>query len=332
MNVPHVEGYRPNRSAYTDETLARAIREGIDADGRELNYLMPRLLLDDAGMKALIAYLKDLTNQPVPGVTDDTLHFATIITPDADPVKRQGMLAVLEQFFADKNSFIRGGHRTMHSAREIMYRVSRRWQLHVWELNGPPETWERQLHERQLKEPVFAVISGLGGANWAPVHQFCEHDAVPCLLPNVDLPVVAESDFYPVYFSKGVLLEAQLIAQQMREMQPKPRAVIQVFRRDDIGEAAATALRSATITSGMQVQNIALAGTSSPQTLTRLLDKTENATVVLWLRPADLAALPEMPANVTTVFVSGLMGGLEKSPLPASWREEAQMSYPFDMP
>jgi hypothetical protein len=332
MNLPHVEGYRPNRSAYTEETLARAIRDGIDADGRELNYLMPRFKLDDASLQTLITYLKYLTSQPQPGVTDDTLHFATIITPDADPIKRQGMLAVLEQFFADKNSFIRGGHKQMHSSREIMYRVTRTWQLHVWELSGPPETWEQQLHERQAREPVFAVISGLGGTNWEPVHRFCEHDSVPCLLPNVDLPVVAESDFYPVYFSKGVLLEAQLIARQISEMPNRPRQVTQVFRRGDIGEAAAAALRTTTLSSGLQVQNFALTETGSLQTLNRVLNKTPNAAIVLWLRPADLSALPEMPSSVTTVFASGLMGGLEKSPVPATWRDATHMSYPFDLP
>jgi len=30
---------------------------------------------------------------------DSVLHFATIVTPDADPLKRRGMLDVLEQFF-----------------------------------------------------------------------------------------------------------------------------------------------------------------------------------------------------------------------------------------
>ena len=31
------------------------------------------------------------------------LHFATIITPDADPVKRKGVIEVLEKFFIEKN-------------------------------------------------------------------------------------------------------------------------------------------------------------------------------------------------------------------------------------
>jgi hypothetical protein len=32
------------------------------------------------------------------------------------------------------------------------------------------------------------------------------------------------------------------------------------------------------------------------------------------------------------VFLSGLMGGLEHSPLPPSWRDAARLAYPFDLP
>jgi hypothetical protein len=282
-------------------------------------------------MRSLIAYLRDLTSQPVPGVTDDTLHFATIITPDADPVKSQAMLTVLRQFFEDKNSFIRGGHRQMHSAREIKYRVTRQWKLHVWELSGTPDTWQQQLQQKLAAEPVFAVISGLGGKTWEPVHRFCEQSQVPCLLPNVDLPVVSENDFYPVYFSKGILLEAQLIAKQVLEI--RPHKVTQIFRRGDIGAEAAAAVRAATLSSGVQLQNIALSETGSLHTLSQVLkNDTADSVVVLWLRPKDLAGLPVKPAGISTVLVSGLMGGLENSPLPPAWREAARMSYPFDLP
>ena len=134
LDLPHVQGYVPHRDPYTDATLARAIREGRDQQGRTLSYLMPRYQLDDATMASLIAYLKGLTSGPVPGVTRDTLHFATIITPDADPIARQGMLDVLQQFFADKNAGYRGDSPPMQSTRGVMYRVNRKWQLHVWEL------------------------------------------------------------------------------------------------------------------------------------------------------------------------------------------------------
>jgi cytochrome c553 len=219
-NLPHIQGYVRHRDAYTDATLARAIRKGIDQSGRKLSYLMPRYNLDDAAMAALIAHLKSLTPGDVPGVVGDVLHFATIVTPDADPVARKGMLDVLEQFFADKNAGYRGNAPPLQSRRGIMYRVNRRWQLHVWELSGPPESWDRQLRAKMAATPVFVVISGIGGRIWAPVHQFCEREQVPCLLPNVDLPVVAENNFYPVYYSRGVLLEADLMALPKAGLEP----------------------------------------------------------------------------------------------------------------
>src|SRR5450631_735759 len=123
------------------------------------------------------------------------------------------MLQVMRRFFADKDDYLRAGSRPMVSDRGVQYRVRRAWELHVWQLSGPPDTWEAQLDQYLAREPVFAVISGLGGANWAPVHHFCERAALPCILPNVDLPVdAADTDFYTIYFSRGVLLEAALLA------------------------------------------------------------------------------------------------------------------------
>ena len=87
----------------------------------------------------------------------------------------------------------------------------------MWELTGEPATWEAQLRKYLASQPVFAVISGLGGSNWGPVHRFCEAQALPCLFPNVEAPVGNDSDFYSVYFSRGVLLEAQLIARELAE-------------------------------------------------------------------------------------------------------------------
>jgi hypothetical protein len=335
MSLPHVAGLRTQRQPYDDVTLARAIREGLDPEGRPLNYLMPRFALDDTALASLIAYLKDLTSAPVPGVSDDTLHFATIITPDADPVARQGMLDVLERFFADKNEFIRGGDRRLHSAREIMFRVQRRWQLHVWQLSGAPETWQQQLQDKLSAEPVFAVISGLGGSDWAPVHHFCEQAGVPCLLPNVDLPVVAEGDFYPVYFSRGVLLEADLVARQLHAQPPgmPGRRLWQVYRAGDVGEQAARALDAAAALDDTRDGQRMLRAADGARELARALREARPGdAVMLWLRAADLALLPAEPPPGVTLYVSGQMAGLERAPLPAAWRADVQLTYPVDLP
>ncbi|MFC5475526.1 c-type cytochrome [Paraherbaspirillum soli] len=329
LDLPYVEGMRTERDPYTDATLARAIREGMDAEGRRLSYLMPQYALNDADMAALIAYLKRFDQRRIPGVTDTVLHFATIITPDADPVKRRGMLDVLEHYFTDKNASPFGATPPLRTSRKMMFMANRRWQLHVWQLTGPAATWEDQLKRHQAEEPVFAVVSGLGGKNWAPVHAFCEHEAIPCLFPNVETPVDAGSDFYSLYFSKGVMLEADLIAKKILDAGSVAKKVRQIYRAGDSGEAGAQALAAILKQRGIAVSSRVL---TPRESVAKALRRTKGVDAfVLWLRPDDIAALAGTPAPAT-VYMSGLMGGLERAPLPSSWRSATQLAYPVDLP
>ena len=334
VDIPYVEGMRGDREPYTDATLARAIRDGMDSQDRTLSYLMPNYPLGDADMAALVDYLKRLDPRRVPGVTDTTLHFATIVTPDADARKRSGMLDVLKQFFADRNvrqmvpapRMLSSGN-TAYS--KSMFMVHRRWQLHVWELTGPESGWQQQLERRLAAEPVLAVVSGLGGHSWAPVHAFCERAALPCLFPNVDAPVDREHDFYPMYFSKGVLLEAELIADAILRSGDAAalRRVRQVYRVGDVGEAGAAALTATLTRHGIGVTSQVL---RPGEALPALGRGAGSEALVLWLRQPDVAALG--PAPPERVYLSGLMAGLENAPLPPGWRERARLAYPFDLP
>jgi hypothetical protein len=336
LDLPYVEGIRADRDPYTDATIARAIREGLSSEGKPLDYLMPHFELDDADMDALIAYLKRLDQRKVPGVTDSVLHFATIITPDADPVKRTGMLDVLEKFFASKNRYVRSPAPRVASTHVMMFKINRRWQLHVWQLTGPPDTWQNQLKRHLAEEPVLAVISGLGGRNWEPVHAFCEQAALPCLFPNVEAPPAgADRDFYSLYFSRGVLLEAGLIAQDILNPSGGKMAkeVHQFYRAGDSGESGAETLANALRHAGIQVKNHVVAGAAPGRGIHQALRKATHAdALVLWLRPPDLAALDGLPVPQAAVFMSGLLGGLEGTPLPASWRKRTRMAYPFGLP
>jgi hypothetical protein len=332
-DVAPVDGMR-ERDPYDDANLARAIREGIGPDGNPLNFLMPRYTLSDTDMAELIAYLKAMTPPKVPGVDGAVVHFATIVTPDADPVKRRAMLDVLNQYFSDQNDYAlaESGNRSASAA--LKSNAKRRWQLHVWELTGRPSEWGKQLAERQIHEPVYAAISGLAGTNWEPVHVFCEQASLPCLFPNVELPLVAEHDFYSVYFSRGVLLEAALLAEALTgDKTSKPVRTIQIFRSADVGEPAAAALHAALKGSNVHTVERALPSNAEPSQLAGILnDVGPTDTLVLWLRPSDLAALARVPAPSPRVFMSGLMGGLDRAALPAAWRLVMRMAYPVDLP
>jgi len=285
-------------------------------------------------MAALIDYLKRMKPLKARGVSGSEVNFATIVTPDADPVKRRGMLAVLEQYFADQNAFALAQSPKRLRSESMKSNAKRRWRLHVWTLTGAPETWEDQLNRHLVQEPVYAVVSGLGGKDWRPIHRFCEHAALPCIFPNMDLPVVAEHDIYSLYFSKGVLLEAELLAKKISadsKTQPVGR-VVQVFRADDIGADAAASLKGAVAGSGIQTLERPL-GDSGGNRLPDLLRTLHPSDVlVLWLRPADFASLANIAARASGVFVSGLMGGLEGTPVPAAWRPVTHLVYPAELP
>jgi hypothetical protein len=333
--VPYIEGLSSTRKPYSDATLAAAIRKGIGSDGRALNYLMPRYPLDDAAMASLISYLKELKTEASPGVSKTTLHFAVIVTPDADPKKRQAMLEVMEKFFADKNAFLSNEVPRMVASHRLMYRVIRKWQLHVWELTGASDTWSQQLRTRLEEDPVFAVISGLGGKNWSPVHEFCEQHRLPCLFPNVELPAVVADEFYTLYFSKGLLLEGALLAKRWQDLSPgaRPRRLVQVFRADDSGASAADAFAGLVGGAGPAVVNRQLDADAGPAELAAAVrDTNVDDVLMLWLRPQDLAKLPDDGAKASIVYISGLLGGLENAPVPASWRANVHLLFPVDVP
>jgi hypothetical protein len=299
---------------------------------------MPRYQFSDGDMRSLTAYLKTLSTGSVPGVTEDTLHFATIVTPDADPIAREGMLATMRQFFQDRNHIIAGGARPlMHTDRGVMFRVTRHWELHVWELSGPPSGWAEQLQRNFAREPVFAVISGLGGGDWSPIHDFCEARQVPCLLPNVDLPGAGEAGFFSVYFSRGVLLEAALLADgifgsENSTRPPGPHRLVQVLRPGAAAEAGARQLEAAGKARGWTTELRLLKAVDTGNALTQATAVEPGTALVLWLSPADIAALPAQPPRAVDVWLSGLLGGLELMPLPEAWRARAGLSYPLELP
>ena len=336
LAMPHVPDFQPRRPAYTEASLAAAIRDGIAADGRPLGYLMPRYALPDEALSALTAYLRTLHAEPAPGTDADTLYFATVTTPEADPVEAAAMLDVISHYVAAHNATLATAGRRSGGSGGPVYRVQRRWQLAVWNLTGTPDTWTRQLEAHYAARPVLALLSGIGGRHWAPVHGFCEATAVACLLPNVIVPVVAEGDFYPVYWSRGVFLEADLIATELaRASAAGGRAagrVVQVFRPATAGQDASEALATRLRALGLRSVAQTLRGPDARSSLAAATAGVRDDDVlVLWLDSADLAQLPRLPPT-RTVFASGLIGGLERLALPAAWREATLVTFPVELP
>jgi ABC-type branched-subunit amino acid transport system substrate-binding protein len=315
---------RTLRPAYTDATLAKAIRSGIDPNGRALDAMMPRYALGDGDLGLLISYLKSLSSTFSPGVTDTHVHFATVITDGVDPKKRKAMLDVLETFFQSKNAETRQEtDRARHSPiqKEWKHQAYRKWELHVWELKGTNETWRAQLEAHYERQPVFATIGGIGAGSWQPVHEFCEQHKVPCILPDTDLPVISETDFYSVYFSKGMTLEAEVLARHLHAETAAP--IVQVYRNNDArGVTAATTLQRALEARGItSLRDRVIEGNGDiPATFwPSLLEENPSAWLVLWLGDRDLpplAGLAGHDAGPQRFYLSTSLAGQLPQTLP----------------
>jgi hypothetical protein len=282
------------RPAYTDASLKRAIRDGIGADGRAFSPFMPRYALSDEELDMLVAYLKSLSGDSAPGVTESQIHFATIVADSVETRTRKALTDVLEVYFDQKNTETRHETRRAEHApwhKEWAMAYYRKWVLHVWELKGPPESWRDQLEAWYQKQPVFAVLSGVVPGDWRPMHDFCEQFQMPCIFPTTDLPVINENDFYSIYFSKGMALEAEAIVQHLTDADLSATPVLQVFRAaDPRGVAAAAALRRSLQARGGQVRDLALSEVdkSSDDLWQSLQDHGGSEVTVLWLSESDL--------------------------------------------
>jgi mono/diheme cytochrome c family protein len=330
----HGPGTRP---AYTDETLVRAIREGVDPGGRTLAALMPRFELSEADALALVAYLKSLSSAASPGVSESIVHLATVVTPDVAPARRDAFLAVLEAFVRDRNSASRlEDERKTRSGWEKRreYQAYRKLALHVWELAGPPTSWRAQLEERYRTEPVFALLSGIGEGGWRPVHEFCEANEIPCLFPITDLPVISDGDYYTIYFSRGLTLQAEALAIHLRDAAPAG-PVVQVFRVEPRSAVPAAAFRAA-LEGDPQVAVVdRVIGDPAPPDASywqALIAKLRPGALVLWLGGADLAGLASPPAGAPAVYLSpSLLTGGAGAVSPAL-RERAHLTWPYALP
>ena len=319
------------RPPYTEALLARAVGGGIDAADKQLDPVMPRYALSDAEMKALTAYLFSLSAQSSPGVDEEDIHFATVIQPGVAPEKRRAMLEVMQAFVKDKGANVRSEEQRREAGTMRMYRAYRKWVLHVWELSGASDTWGAQLEAHYKMQPVFALVGGIGNASWRPVHEFSERFEIPAVFPQVDLPVITGAGNYTFYFSRGVTLEAEVLAKFLRD-QPEPGKIHQVYRRDEASATAAAAFRTAVAANaGPSIEDHVLSGPAD-ESFWRELAALKPAAVVLWLGTLDLnGANALVRAGAPPVYLSSSL--LEGHRLAAAFVAggNVRLIYPSDL-
>ena len=333
MNFRNIKNFNQRHASFDEQSFASAVRQGKHINGRDLSPIMPRFEFSDAEVRGLSSYLRTLSAKWSPGVDARVIHFATVITPDVSPQRKQVFLKTIKAAVNQKNGNFAPRMRTMSTAAEMMFNTNRFWDLAVWELQGEPQTWAAQLEEHFRAQPVFALVSGLGAGQWMPVHDFCERQQVACWFPSVDAPPVSASkDFYSLYFSDGVALEAGVLARHLITV--RPARLIQLHRGDMAGRSGAAHLQALLANPAQKIPVVtrSVEGTDDASVSRALADVGPLDAVMMWWPQEFVPALNAVAVPRGVVYFSARMAGAEQAPFPGAWKSAVRMVYPYQLP
>jgi cytochrome c553 len=334
-NMDGIRGKTLNRShaPYDDALLARALAKGVDASGRVLNAVMPRYALSTRDIADLRAYLAGLSTDYSPGASKDTIRFAVVVTPDVTPARRKVFLDMLQAAVVTKNSSTLPRKRYMTMAANFVTQTERRWDVAVWSLEGPPSTWAAQLEAKHRATPVFALLSGLAEGTWEPVQDFAAKEHLPIWFPSLAAPPKVPVDG-ALYFSRGVLLEADVLAARLGAAGDGPeRAVVQIYANDTPGSQAAQRLKQAWRGAPGRLQDVVVNASDVASLREAAARAPADADLVLWLGATALKALDGLPASspARRIYLSRSLMPTSEQP-PAAVAPAVRWVYPYELP
>lgn len=328
------------RPAYTRDNLATALRFGTDPAGQVFNDVMPRYPLAERDMAILIRYLEYLSAEPSPGASNTEYRFATIITDDVSQDDRQALLRPLQSIIDQKNQqlalyndFLKFGYVPTADMKYSFRRAS----LDIWELRGPPQSWQSQLAAYYAKNPVFAVLGGISNGDWRPIHDFCEAERLPCLFPITGFPVIAAPGWYTFYFDKGYAQEGEAVARYLNRLETLPvgESILQIVQDAPIGRALSDGFQRLWSEQERQpVTTLTLNASQlkDPALLIKLLEKHKPKVMLLWTDAATMEEIPKilsMRNAPKMIFVSSGYLGKNLLALPDTVRDKVYISYPY---
>ena len=93
---------------YTDETIRKAVTDGVDPAGNRIASAHPRFRMEPGDLDDLLAYMKGMDREPVPGVTDNAVRVG-ILLPSTGPLAEvsREVETLLSLYFSAVNA--RGG-------------------------------------------------------------------------------------------------------------------------------------------------------------------------------------------------------------------------------
>ena len=196
--------------AFTEQSLERAIVEGIDPAGHKLSPVMPKYQMSRADMNDLLAYLHRLADDRDPGVTDTTITVGTLLPASGLMAETgQAMREVLTAYFEELNQ--QGG--IYH--RRIEFKVSA----------------AEQAQQFLASESIFALVGAMPAGAEQEVAALVSREETPLIAPYTLNPqLTSPPERHTFYLLAGLPEQvrglAKFAAQQMNPVQTKAALIV----------------------------------------------------------------------------------------------------------
>lgn len=293
------------RPPYSEETVARAITEGVDPAGNKLAPTMPVYTMPREDLDALIAYLRILGAELEIGVTDGAIRLATVL-PMRGRFAETGkaMESMIKAYLADVNG--KGG----------LY--SRQVELDVLDYGESGASALAAVKGILERNATFALVAPfLAGAD-QEIADLANSAGIPIVGPQTQFPLSAaqlnRSVFYlfpglreeAIAFLKfvggpGKQNEGRLAAVSPADVLPKTvlEGVLEAARKEGLQPVPAVSYRSGTPEASRLGPDLKAAGVrvvlfhGSPEDLTAFVDGVVAADwhpeVLLWGAPVNMS-------------------------------------------
>jgi ABC-type branched-subunit amino acid transport system substrate-binding protein len=281
-------GKRPSgrtHQPYDEESLMTAVTSGLDPAGNELDPAHPRYEMEREDLADLIAYMKIMDREPVPGITDNEVRVG-ILLPSRGPLAGAGaeVRAILSGRFAEVNA--RGG----------LYNRS----LKLVPLPFDPAA-EGAAVEGVRKavsgEEVFCFLANVGLSSEDEASRYLERARVPVLVPLLSVP---ESGYAAGRYSFHVLAsirdQARVMTDFLAERLEAPgNRVGLLYAEDSTGKGGAEGVREQAKKHGLSLRpEVSFSpGSFSAAPMVRRLRGEEVGAVLYFGGPREATAFME---------------------------------------
>lgn len=227
---------RQEREAYTEATLVRALRAGLDASRGRLHPGMPRYRMSDEQAASLVAYLKKLGREVETGVSETTIKVGAAL-PLSGSLAQVGedIKATLAASFAEANE------------RGDIY--GRRFELVVADSRGDLEGTRAATRTLIERDGVFALAGSYEPREGIAADEFLRQSEVPLVGPVTLSPYLTMPPNRFVFYLLPTFNEqARSLVDFIAAQSPNERATVApALGKDRQGATVARKTRAAVI-------------------------------------------------------------------------------------